>query len=65
MIMIVTCMDCLAIKLLAAIELTEQVVVLQFVYGIMCLSEKRPDFSNSTEDFETVLIEIEKGLTGF
>ena len=58
--MIVTCMDCLAIKLLAAIELTEQVVIWQFVYGIMCLSE-RLDLSSSTDDFETVFIEFEKG----
>ena len=43
MVMILTCMDCLAIKSLAAIELTELVVVWQFVYSVTGVTlVKRP-----------------------
>ena len=59
--MIVTCIDCLAIKLLAAIELTVYVVVWQFVYGIMCLSERDQTFPVPLMISKQSLLKLKKG----
>ena len=54
-------MDCLAIKFLAAIELTEQVVVWQSVYGIMCLSERDQTFPVPLKISKQSLLKLKRG----
>ena len=56
-------MDCLAIKLLVAIELTEQVVVWQFVYGIMCLSERDQTFPVPLKISKQSLLKLKRGIS--
>ena len=52
-------MSCPVIKSLDVIELTEEGLVRQFAYGIVCLLEIDQTFP----DFETVFIEVEKKIS--